>query len=473
MALFQRTLWTAGLVSCFVVVSAWAQFETRGNFPVLKNPISIAVGDFNRDRKWDLAVATEFNGGVAVLLGNGDGTFKPATYYTAGAAESSGSIAAADLRGNGTLDLIVVNDATNSLQVLLGNGDGTFRAPASYQTPDLPGVVMVGDFNGDRKLDLVTVEETGFCHCISVLLGNGDGTFQEPPITMMPPVPPVALGIGDFNHDGKLDLVSIGFFGGSNEIDVLLGNGDGTFTLGASYTVGSGPQSVAVGDFNGDHNLDLAVADTLSGSIDILLGNGDGTFRQGAMLPASFPTEITAADFNGDGKLDLLFQTGESTNQLDISWGNGDGTFQPAISFPISGELIAPTTADFNGDHRTDIVLANFSGNFVMTLLNTGAVTFSPITPLNFKKQAVGTSSGPQTVTLTNRGTTALTISSLKASAEYAVKSSCGASVAAGATCKINVIFSPTMFGDQPGSVTIIDSASSKPQVIELTGTGT
>jgi len=378
--------------------------------------------------------------------------------------------------GEGVLDLVVTNDLSNQVQVLLGNGDGTFGALASYPTPDLPAAVAVGDFNGDHKPDLVTVDESGYCHChcISVFLGNGDGTFQQPPINTLPLTPPVAIGIGDFNHDGKLDLVSVGQFGSPGQADILLGNGDGTFTPGDSYALGSDPQSVAVADFNGDHILDLAIADPESGNIDILLGNGDGTFRQGPVISGlAFPGGIQKGDFNGDGKVDLAFLTGVHSTVLNVLLGNGDGSFTPAMTFQLPGESAAIASADFNGDHRNDIVVADYLGNAVITLLNTGVVTFSPTTPLNFKKQAAGTTSAPQTVTLTNTGKTALQISSMKASGQFEMTSTCGKSVTAGANCTISVTFSPKTQGPKSGTISIIDSASSKPQVIELSGIGT
>jgi hypothetical protein len=204
-----------------------------------------------------------------------------------------------------------------------------------------------------------------------------------------------------------------------------------------------------------------------------LLGNGDGTFRQGAIIPASFASEISSADLNGDGRLDLAFVTGVHSTVLNVLLGKGDGTFRPAMTFPLPGESGALTIADFNGDHRNDIAVANYSGNAVVTLLNTGVVSFSPTTPLNFKKQAVGTTSAPQTVTLTNTGKIALTISSMKAAGQFGMTSTCGTSVAAGANCTISVTFSPKTKGPKSGTISINDSASSKPQVIELSGTGT
>jgi hypothetical protein len=449
-----------------------AQFETRASVPVLQNPIAIAVGDFNGDGKLDLAVSAFYNGKIAVLLGNGDGTFDDAAYYDVGGNETTGYIVAADLRGEGVLDLVVTDDLSNQVQVLFGNGDGTFGPPTAYSTPDYPAVVMAGDFSG-HKADLVTVDESGYCHCISVLLGNGNGTFQEPPINTLPPTPPVAIGIGDFNRDGKLDIVSVGQFGSANQADILLGNGDGTFTPGDSYTLGSDPQSVAVADFNGDHILDLAIADAESGDIDLLLGNGDGTFRQGPVISGlAFPGAIQKGDFNGDGKVDLAFLTGVHSTVLNVLLGNGDGTFKPVMTFPLPGESAAIALGDFNGDHRNDIAVADYLGNAVITLLNTGLARFSPTTPLNFDKQAVGTTSAPQTVTLTNAGKAELKIASMKAAGQFAMTSTCEKSVAAGANCTISVTFSPKTQGPKSGTVLIVDSASSKPQVIELSGTG-
>ncbi len=465
----RRMFCAAALLLGLMSHLASAQFETRGSAAVLSSPISIAVGDFNRDGIKDLAVVAFSTGKLAVLIGNGDGTFKKASYYDAVAS----TVAAVDLRNNKILDLVLSDNISNNLQILLGNGDGTFGPSQYYSTPDFPDVIGVGDFNGDHKPDVVTVEESGYCHCISVFLGNGDGTLQEPPINTLPQTPPVAIGIGDFNRDGKLDLVSIGQFGSTNQADILLGNGDGTFTQGESYDIGSDPQSVAVADFNGDGKLDLAIADSFAGSVDILLGNGDGTFRQGPVLPASFAADIVAADLNADGRQDLIVLTGVYSTTLNIFYGNGDGTFQKAISFPAGGHAAAPAVGDFNGDGRKDIVLANYLGNAVITFLNTGVVTFTPNVALNFNKQPVGTTSAPQTVKLTNTGKTALKISTMKATGQFEMTSTCTASVAAGKTCSISVTFSPTTEGAKSGTISIEDSASSKPQVIELSGTGT
>ncbi len=446
--------------------SAFAQFETRSTFPVSGAPYSAVVGDFNGDGVPDLAVLAFLGGQVAVALGNGDGTFSKPTYYNALAS----SLAAGDFRNDGILDLALTDNLSNNLQVMLGNGNGTFGPSSYYSTPDFPNLIAVGDFNNDGKLDVLTVDQSGYCPCMSVLLGNGDGTFQAPIITQ-PPGPAAAIGLGDFNGDGNLDVVTAGQFGSSNDIGILYGNGDGTFTDGPIYQASTSPQSVAVADFNGDHILDLAVANAIGGSVEILLGNGDGTFRYGPVYAAYFPVDIQAVDLNGDGKLDLAYESGVYSTVANVLTGNGDGTFRRGGSYQIGFESVL-FSADLNGDGQPDFILLNYLGNQVVIWLNTGAVSFSPMTPLTFGAQVIG-SNTPQTVTLTNNGRKKLSIQSITLSGPFSKTSTCGSSVAPHASCTLTVTFSPTTTGVKSGLISIVDSASSKPQAIELIGAGT
>jgi FG-GAP-like repeat/Abnormal spindle-like microcephaly-assoc'd, ASPM-SPD-2-Hydin len=445
---------------------ASAQFETRGISAVGPGPSSIAVGDFNHDGKLDIAAVTgeTYTNNVAILLGNGDGTFQPAIYCTVGVGPVS--IVAADFNHDGNLDLAMANSYSSYISVLMGNGDGTFLP--STQSPPVPTgerFVTVGDFNGDGKLDLVantTVQ-------ISVLLGNGDGTFQQA-VTIQPGFYVDSIGVGDFNRDGKLDIATAGNF----SVNIFLGNGDGTFQYGASYPGEEAPVAIAVADFNGDHKLDLAIANSEGGTISVLLGNGDGTFQPAVDYPLAFTNWVTAADVNGDHKIDLVAANSILTSsELTVFLGNGDGTFQFGKSYPAGIEAYYVAAGDFNGDGKTDLATPDNLHQDVIVLLNTGVVAFSPTVPLAFKKQKHGTTSAPQTVTLTNTGRTELKISSMKPAGQFNMTSTCREIVAPGANCTINVTFSPKTQGAKSGTVTINDGASSKPQVIELSGTGT
>lgn len=463
---------------CSVALSAQSAplFETRGIFTAESDnsPYSIAVGDFNHDGKLDLAVASGCcsAGGVSILIGRGDGTFEPSVYYPAG--KQPFSIVAGDFNQDGNLDLAVANSLSNYVSILLGNGDGSFRPGPQNPPLSVPAIfVTVGDLNGDGIPDLVTMGS----NVISVLLGNGDGSFQDAVVTQ-PPFAVQAIGVGDFNGDGKLDLATAGTFGASNSVNILLGNGDGTFSYGASYQGETQPAAIAVSDFNNDRKLDLAIA-YLFGGIGVFIGNGDGTFQQAANYRVSIPLWVTAADLNGDHNVDLvvandqqLFGPGGATVLL----GNGDGTFRANGFYPCDVETSYATVGDFNGDGKPDLVVADFLNpyNAVTMLLNTGALSFSPTTSLTFPFQLVGTTSTSQTVTLTNTGTTALTIFSISLSkGQFNMSTTCESSLAPGAKCTITASFQPQSKGGHSAIVSIRDSASTKPQVIQLRGEGT
>ncbi|HVI08263.1 MAG TPA: FG-GAP-like repeat-containing protein, partial [Candidatus Binatia bacterium] len=317
------------------------------------------------------------------------------------------------------------------------------------------------------------------CNCVEVLPGNGDGTLGSPLTTPLPyGLGGYAVAVADFNADGKLDAAVAGEAYPSYIVAILLGKGDGTFAANGQYAVSASPQSIAVGTFTADKaKLDLAVANTAGSSVSVLLGNGDGSFQEPVYYATPFPTWVTTANLDTDGKVDLAVAnfgdvTG-GTPGITVFRGHGDGTFRVSRFYPVGKEINYVASADFNGDHKPDLLPIDSLGYAVITLLNTGVASFSPTTPLNFKQQTVGTTSPPQAVKLTNSGATTLKISSIKSSSGFGVTSTCGSSVAAGANCTISATFSPTRKGAVQGTISIIDSASSKPEVIALLGTGT
>jgi VCBS repeat protein len=251
-------------------------FQTPVNYDVGSNPLSTATADFNRDGKLDLAVANHFSGNVSVLLGNGDGTFRSAVNY--GAGQRAASVATGDFDSDGRTDLAVAHDFIY-VSILSGAGDGTFQFAGRHNVGWNPRFVIVDDFNEDGRQDLAVanagVPPDYTNSTVSVLLGVGDGTFDN---AVNHEAGPHARRVssGDFNADGKRDLVTANFFRSSRDISIVAGNGDGTFRPAVhQYATGGGSLSVATGDFNRDGRPDLAVAselpDEISDSVSVLL----------------------------------------------------------------------------------------------------------------------------------------------------------------------------------------------------------
>lgn len=367
---------------------------------------TVAVGDVNGDGNADLVVTNQCadsacmrRGLVGVLLGKGDGTFEWAAKYDSGG-YGAFSVAVADVNGDGKPDLVVANvcassDCTNggSVAVLLGNGDGTFKAAMSYASGGENAYsVAVDDVNGDGKPDLLVANYCANSECstdgnVGVLMGNGDGTFKSAVPYSSGAYHTVSVAVGDLNGDGKPDLVVGSYCASSSNcasgsVGVLLGNGNGTFRAAVSYSSGGyEAQSVAVGDVNGDGKLDLLVANTIcapndcaTGSVGVLLGNGDGTFQPAvAFESGGFSAEsVAVADVNGDGKPDLLVaNTCVADGAFDcvngsvaVLFGNGDGTFQTAVSYGSDGTAASfIAVKDVNGDGKPDLLVANACGN--------------------------------------------------------------------------------------------------------------
>jgi FG-GAP-like repeat/Abnormal spindle-like microcephaly-assoc'd, ASPM-SPD-2-Hydin len=451
----------AALILGLSVTPALAQFETRATAIMpQQGAFSIAGGDFNHDGYFDVVIIDD--NGFTVSLGKGDGTFQKAVYYPT--SQLTYSVAVGDFNNDGNLDIVFANLGPSTVTVYLGNGDGTFQSPISSNTTDGSYFVTVGDFNNDKKQDIAIIDPP----YISVLLGNGDGTFQAPSDNSSF-FGGKWLAVGDFNNDHKLDVLVTGYFGSSYNVGVLFGNGNGTLQDSITTPIDYVPATIAAGDLNKDGKTDAVLSYDLGG-IAVLLGNGDGTFAS----PVNYNTtgisaiEAIVADLKLDGRLDVLIPTslvGGKVEGIDVFWGNGDGTLRPAQFLQTGVQTGLAAVGDLNGDGLPDVVLAD-GVEGTITMLNTGAVSFSPSTaPLTFLQP------GQQIVKLTNTGKKALSITSVKESGTvFQVRQNCGSSLPSGASCNISVLFKPTHAGTYNGVVTINDNASSKPQFVELLG---
>ncbi|HYE15858.1 MAG TPA: FG-GAP-like repeat-containing protein, partial [Pyrinomonadaceae bacterium] len=325
-------------------------------------PTSVAVGDFNRDGKADLAAANRDAASISVLLGDGAGGFGPKTDFPAG---SPWAVTVGDFNGDGRADLAAANFGHDNVSILLGDGAGAFGPKTDFPVGSAPDAITSGDFNRDGRLDLATANRTD--STVSVLLGDGAGAFS-PKTDFGVGSAPASVVTADFNSDGHTDLATANL--SSDNVSVLLGTKTGAFDGAINFGVSFGPSSVTVGDFNGDGEADIAAANFSSQNVSILLGLGDGTFSPKADFAAgSFPYSVAAGDFDDDGRLDLAVANSGSTN-VSLLLGNGDGTFDPKSDFGAGTGPIFVTTGDFNRDGKADLAAANFYSDDVSVLLN-------------------------------------------------------------------------------------------------------
>jgi hypothetical protein len=415
---------------------------------------SIALGDVNGDKRVDV-VATSLddpyncdNNEVAVVLGNGNGTFQAPVYYSTGTTQQSGSIQLAAFRKAGLLD-IVVSNADGSLSVLLNNGKGVYGTASliTGASGNSGGAIVIGDFNNDGKLDIAVTNYNGLA--VSVLLGNGDGTFGAPLSTPFP-INPNALAVGDFNGDGKLDL-AITSWNNNGSLQILTGNGDGTFTVGTLYKFnawvqcypsgGTNPYWIGAGDLNQDGKLDLAIA-----------------------------VQFTSCGTEYSGE--------QSWGAALVYTGNGDGTFTLENGPWVGGvDNSGIVLGDFNSDGMLDMAVAGDAGwtsqSWVTIMLNkTQPVSVSPL-QANAGVVKVGLSK-PETVILTNDQAVSMAVTSLTVggtdAGDFSSKSNCGAGLLTGAYCTDEVTFTPAAVGVRTATLTIKDGVGT--QTVALSGTG-
>ena len=389
---FHATSILAGIALIFSPVVFAGQFEPAVNYFLNRSLNGIASGDFNRDGNADLAVtgcgnqACSTTGSVFVLRGSRNGTFTRGGNFVAGPAGTDAiAVSTGDFNRDGKPDLVVINNAINqfgTVSVLLADGSGGFLPPVSYGVGGaVPIWPAVADFNRDGNRDLaISVTTTD---SVAVLLGNGDGTFQ-PAVNYTVGGGPQGIATGDVNGDGFADIISADECGDDpacrdGTVSVLLGNGDGTFQPRLVFAEGIFPLSIAVADFDGDNQPDIAIANPCGtdeacssvGTVGIMLGNGDGTFQPVVHYPTTgfLTARVDVGKFNHDGHPDVVALNVQDSD-ITVLTGNGDGTFPPGDDYLVGLTPIAVAVGQFNKDSAMDLAVADENSFEVSVLLN-------------------------------------------------------------------------------------------------------
>jgi hypothetical protein len=463
---------TAGfLISASPAANAALTFKPAAGFDAGTNPSSVARGDLDGDGAVDLVVANFGSDSVSVLAGRGDGSFRAPRNYPVG--ESPRDVEVADFDGDGSPDVVTANANSNDVSLLLNSGSGTLGQAIALQVGSAPFSIARGDLNGDGRPDLVTANFQDAE--VSVLINNGNANFS-PDEAFGTGSGPFSIRVADFNNDGRPDLATAD--SNADTVSVRLnstvaGATPVTFGAPASFPVGDAPFAITGADFNSDGRPDLATANSEADSVSILLGLGAGAFS--APIPFSVgdsPYDLVAGDFDGDRNVDLA-SADFGSDRVTVLPGLGNGSFGPGLTSPTGNGPFGVLAADLNEDRVPDLATADLDAGKASVLINgpTAALSTDSLgfgAPVPVPK---GTVSSPRTVTITNGGSAPLVISGFSLSGDapgdFMIENdSCQVSVPTGETCRIRVRFAPGGTGIRSATLTAQTNAASNPSIL-------
>lgn len=375
-----RVFWGTVLVAGSLVSAQSSQvtFERVALEPVAGGSLlALAAGDLDRDGKVDLVTADSDGDSVAVLFGNGDGTFvEPPSVFSLEDSSGPRAIVLADFDGNGSMDVAVANEVSNNVAVLLNGGDGVLGRSRAFSVGESPIALASGDVNNDGRIDLVAANNLD--STVSVLLNQGSGTF-----TVGSPLDvgqgPAALALADLNGDSRQDLIVASLDSGEalvGSVQVYLGQGDGTFVFQAELQgeMIDSPVSVIARDANGDGLVDLVALNQDLDDVAVFLQRSGGQFEWLGNFPVAIqPNQAVAADFDRDGRFDLAV-SGEFEDKVSVLLGVGDGSFAAKLDFDVGPAPFAVAVADMDGDRREDIAVTSQDAEAITILLNRTAL---------------------------------------------------------------------------------------------------
>lgn len=374
-------------------------FGTNNLFPnrIYKtgdNPQQIVAADLNGDGHVDVVTANRDSNNISVLLGDGTGIFSTPNNYTVGS--SPNSLVLLDIDGDEKLDLVTANRDSNNISVLFGNGLGTFSTPTNYTVGSAPSSIDGADINSDGLLDLAVANRDS--NNLSLLLGSETETFS-PAISLNLASQPNRVTFDDFNDDGQADIaVTTGLSNGNNGVSVLLNNGNGTFSSQTDYAVGNFPVGVTSGDISGSGKVDIVTTNYESHDVSVLPNLGNGTFGTKTDYAVGYsPTSVVLGDVNADNNVDII-TANVSDNTVSVLLNNGSGGFTPKTNYTVGSAPSSITLADANSDGTVDVIAANSIDSSISVLFGDGNGTFNPrVEPLTNNYSAI---SAPQSVIL-------------------------------------------------------------------------